>query len=448
MNVNHWYSIMLLIIIIDNILCNLIVGGLIHPLIHNYMSNNNTKNIHVLMRECIEQLQYLGYSEACIVQHQKKWTEYLLPYLEEKGIINYTSDIGEEYLSSILPTLSLHPKRVFTRSVHILSAYLETGLIPKRIVHLVEHPLPGEIGQVATVFLQNLVEMRRKEVTVDKYRRIFSYFIEYLDLNNKTIIAEIEDSDILSFISTNRNFKDRYFVMRKFCQFLYAQKYTSKNLEYTLTANHFPRREKLPSIYSADEIRQIEASVDQHDYVGKRDYAILLLASRLGLRSSDIYSLKFSNIDWEHNKLIFTQYKTGNPVELPLLAEVGEAIVNYLRYGRPVSDLQAVFLSARPPYRPMTRSSINRAVSGIMSRSGVDISGRKFGPHSMRHSLASRLLSNGVSLPVISETLGHNNTRSTMEYLRIDVINLIKCSLEVPPVSPDFYEQKGGVFYV
>jgi integrase len=142
--------------------------------------------------------------------------------------------------------------------------------------------------------------------------------------------------------------------------------------------------------------------------------------------------LKFANIDWDHNKLIFTQYKTGNPVELPLLAEVGEAIVNYLRYGRPVSDLQEVFLSARPPYRPMSRSSINRAVSGIMSKSGVDISGRKFGPHSMRHSLASRLLSNGVSLPVISETLGHNNTRSTMEYLRIDVANLIKCTLDVP----------------
>ncbi|MBF0648175.1 tyrosine-type recombinase/integrase [Dysgonomonas sp. GY75] len=412
------------------------------------MSNRKTKEVHVLMRECTEHLQYLGYSEACIVQHQKKWIEYLLPYLEERGVVNYTPDIGEEYLDSILPTLALHSKRVLTRSVHILSAYLETGLIPKRIVHLVEHPLPGEIGQAATIFLQNLVEMRRKEVTVDKYRRIFSYFIEYLELNNKAKITEIEESDILSFINTNRNFKDRYFVMRKFCQFLNTHKYTSKNLEYTLAGNHFPRREKLPSIYSADEIRQIEASVDQHDYVGKRDYAILLLASRLGLRSSDIYSLKFANIDWEHNKLIFTQYKTGNPVELPLLAGVGEAIVNYLRYGRPVSDQQEVFLSARPPYRPMTRSSINRAVSGIISRSEVDICGRKFGPHSMRHSLASRLLSNGVSLPVISETLGHNNTRSTMEYLRIDVANLIKCTLDVPLVAPVFYEQKGGTFYV
>jgi len=152
-------------------------------------------------------------------------------------------------------------------------------------------------------------------------------------------------------------------------------------------------------------------------------------------------------LDWDHNKIIFAQYKTGKPVELPLLAEIGEAVVNYLRYARPVSNFQEIFLSARPPYRPMTRSSINGAISQIMRESGVDISQRKFGPHSMRHSLASRLLSNGISLPVISEVLGHEDTKNTMEYLRIDVSSLIKCSLDVPLVDNDFYNQKGGVFY-
>ncbi len=82
-----------------------------------------------------------------------------------------------------------------------------------------------------------------------------------------------------------------------------------------------------------------------------------------------------------------------------------------------------------------------------MQGSGVDISNRKFGPHSMRHSLASQLLNNGVSLPVISETLGHEKTQTTMEYLRIDMKNLAKCTLEVPIVNQEFYEQKGRVFY-
>jgi integrase len=219
------------------------------------------------------------------------------------------------------------------------------------------------------------------------------------------------------------------------------------DLEYIIAHNRFPKREKLPSIYNADEIKRIEASVEQTGPVGKRDYAILLLASRLGLRASDIRKLKFSNIDWDHNKIVFTQYKTGKPVELPLLAEIGESIVNYLQYARPVSDLQEVFLSARPPYRPMGHYSVTGVISRIMRESGVDISQRKFGPHSMRHSLASRLLANGVSLPVISESLGHDNTLSTMEYLRVDVLSLAECTLDVLPVDPGFYEQKGGVFY-
>jgi integrase len=143
--------------------------------------------------------------------------------------------------------------------------------------------------------------------------------------------------------------------MRIFCRFLHAQKYTAVDLGYIIEHNRFPKREKLPSVYNADEVKRIEDSVEQSGPVGKRDYAMLLLASRLGLRASDISKLKFSNIDWDHNKIVLTQYKTGKPVELPLLTKVGEAIINYLQYARPVSDFQEVFLSARPPYCTMNR---------------------------------------------------------------------------------------------
>jgi len=118
-----------------------------------------------------------------------------------------------------------------------------------------------------------------------------------------------------------------------------------------------------------------------------------------------------------------------------------------MQYGRPVSGLRQVFLSASAPYRPVTRLIINAAVSKIIKESDVDIKGRKFGPHAMRHTLASQLLNSGTSLPVISETLGHSDTRATMNYLRIDINNFLRCSLDVPLVSTRFYEQKGGVFY-
>lgn len=411
------------------------------------MPNNGTKNIHVLMQECTEHLQHLGYSDVCIAQHQKKWVEYLLPYLQKEGITFYTPDIGEKYLISVLPNLPLHAKRVLTRSVHILSVYMETGRIPKRIVHLVEHPLLGEVGEIASLFLKEQISKRRSEFTVTKHRMNLSYFTIFLETKSKSKVVDIEEEDIISFLSTSRNAKDRYYTMRQFLRFLYERKYIQTDFEYVLGRNRFPRREKLPSIYNTEEIKLIESSIEQSGPVGKRDYAILLLATRLGLRVSDICRLKFANIDWDHNIIAFTQYKTGKPVELPLLTEVGEAIVNYLRYARPISDCQEIFLSARPPYRPMNRYSINSAISKVMRESGVDISNRNFGPHSMRHSLASRLLAKGVSLPVISESLGHSNTLSTMEYLRVDVSSLIKCTLDVPLVAPEFYEQKGGVFY-
>jgi site-specific recombinase XerD len=95
----------------------------------------------------------------------------------------------------------------------------------------------------------------------------------------------------------------------------------------------------------------------------------------------------------------------------------------------------------------MNHIGLTGVIARIMQGSKVDISQRKFGPHSMRHSLASQLLNNGVSLPVISETLGHAKTQTTMEYLRIDMKNLAKCTLEVPIVNQEFYEQKGGAFY-
>ena len=114
-------------------------------------------------------------------------------------------------------------------------------------------------------------------------------------------------------------------------------------------------------------------SVEQSGPVGKRDYAILLLATRLGLRASDICRLEFDHLDWDHNVIAFIQYKTKKSIELPLLTDVGEAIVNYLRYGRPISGHSEIFLSARPPYRPMFRWGINGVISRIMRESGVDI---------------------------------------------------------------------------
>lgn len=408
---------------------------------------DSEKEIKSLIRDCVVYLREEGYSEPRIKDYHRFWRNGIQEYMYKSSLTNYRDEIGKNFLSSIPKTSGSH-MRAIRRSVHVLDDFLLYGKVRKRIVQYVHHELPGELGKAALEFIDSQERLRLSKLTLNKHRRILSYFITYLALRSVNQVSAIDEDDVLSFISSVQNCKDRYLsTIRLFCRFLYQQKYIDRNVEYVIGRNNYPKREKLPSVYDADEIRRIEDTVEQSSTVGKRDYAMLLLTTRLGLRSSDIAGLTFENLDWDRNLICLIQYKTKKIVELPLLTDVGEALINYLKYGRPVSDLQQVFLTASAPYRPVNRMIINGAVSRTIIASGVDIKGRKFGPHAMRHTLASQLLSNGTSLPVISETLGHSDTQVTMNYLRIDIKSLMQCSLDVPLVSINFYEQKGGVFY-
>ncbi len=146
----------------------------------------------------------------------------------------------------------------------------------------------------------------------------------------------------------------------------------------------------------------VENSVSRSSGVGKRNYAMVLLASRLGLRASDIAGLRFSNIDWDRSTITLVMQKTGKAIELPLLADVGNAIIDYLQNGRPRSALQSVFLSGRAPYVAATKSMVCSAINAIICKSGIDVTAKHHGPHSLRHSLASAMLENGTMMPVIS----------------------------------------------
>lgn len=175
-----------------------------------------------------------------------------------------------------------------------------------------------------------------------------------------------------------------------------------------------------------------------------------LLASRLGLRASDIANLKFGEIDWDNNLLtitIITMQKTRKVIQLPLLAEVGNSIVDYLKNGRLKSSLDQVFLSSGAPYTGATKACVCAAINEIILKSGVDVHLKHHGPHSLCHSLASAMLSEETTLPVISESLGHRHTDTTMIYLKIDISSLMKCALPVPSVAEGFYMQRGGAFY-
>jgi integrase len=157
----------------------------------------------------------------------------------------------------------------------------------------------------------------------------------------------------------------------------------------------------------------------------------LLLLAKIGIRCGDICDLKYENIDWERNVISFTQHKTGRPISLPLFEDIGLAIIDYLRLGRPKCDSPNIFIRHCPPVGAFISKSLYMMVSGYIGKAGLRTTNRKHGPHALRHSLASRLLEENVPLPVISEIMGHANVNTTAVYLSISIDKLRNCALEV-----------------
>lgn len=405
--------------------------------------------VQELMDRCVQYFEQQSYSPLRIDRYKFLWKSKLIPFMVQKSFLNYDPSVGEDYIRSKIAGSIVTPyERDIIRSINVLSEFQGKGTILKTHRKLIKRELSGQIGQLMDKFLIHLESLRRNRITISDHRLYLYRFIFYLNSKQITAIEEVQEENILSFVSTQTNNKIGIVsTIRFFFRFLYEECIIPFDLSTVLQHYKWVKREKLPSVYNKNEVFQIESSIHREDATGKRNYAMILLASRLGLRASDIAHLTFGNIDWENSTITLSQFKTGKKIELPLLVDVGEAIIDYLKYGRKRSDSPKIFLYTRAPFTAMTNAAVAGALGHIVDTSGVETSGRKHGAHAMRHSLANRFLENQESMPVISEALGHQSTTTTMSYLRIDVESLRKCALYVPLVEPSFYEQEGGAFY-
>jgi integrase len=163
------------------------------------------------------------------------------------------------------------------------------------------------------------------------------------------------------------------------------------------------RKSKLPSVLSDEEKKALISSIDRTGSVGKRDYAIILLATLLGLRSGDIRTLKFGDIHWDKNTIEIVMQKTGKPLILPLLEDVGCALIDYIKYARPITDNPIIFHTCNAPITPLSGSALSCIVKKYARKAAIDtVPARHLGPHIMRNTLASALMKENVPLPEIS----------------------------------------------
>jgi site-specific recombinase XerD len=198
------------------------------------------------------------------------------------------------------------------------------------------------------------------------------------------------------------------------------------------------RQARIPSVWDPADVTKILEAIDRGNPCGKRDYAIVLLITRLGLRGVDVKRLRFADLDWPGNRLSIVQAKTGHRVQLPLLKDVGWAIIDYIQHGRPRSDCPQVFLRHTAPIGPFSdQDHLHQILAKHARAAHVPVGEqRRHGMHSLRHTLATRLLEGGTPIEQIADILGHQQVASTGVYLKSSLRLLAQCALDPDaPVS-------------
>lgn len=214
-------------------------------------------------------------------------------------------------------------------------------------------------------------------------------------------------------------------VIRSFLRYMENQRWCQKGLANSVKAPRVYKNESLPSSPYWDDIKKLLARSKTGYPTDIRDYAILLLLSVYGLRSSEVVNLRLEDLDWKNERLYLRRAKRSKPQIFPLSQIVGEAILHYIKDVRPNNFLlKEVFISRRSPYRPLKTSAIYQIVSRRLKPLKLKI--KHHGPHALRHGCATHLINQGISLKEISDHLGHQNLETTRIYTKVDLTSLRK----------------------
>lgn len=281
------------------------------------------------------------------------------------------------------------------------------------------------------------------EATVATKDKAAGKFLAYLDGAGQADFAALTVRDISGFLLRQRHLRRKTVAglrscLADFLSFLSATGRAPAGLADRLPPHRYVRHESDPHLWTADEIRRLLAAIDRGSATGKRDYAMILTTARLGLRISDLRNMELADLDWRAKTIRIVQHKTGRPLTLPLLDDVGWAIIDYIRAGRPDTACPKVFVKHRHPFGAFgSGSSIASRLSKHAARAGIVLPPDQVcGMHSLRGALAVAMIGAGTPMPVVSAVLGHASSDTTQAYyLRFDTERLRCCALDVEDVT-------------
>ncbi len=223
------------------------------------------------------------------------------------------------------------------------------------------------------------------------------------------------------------------YCLRSFLRYLHNQGLIDQDLAATVISPTRYALEGIPPALKPEDVDTVLAVAKQNrSPVGIRNYTILLLLAHYGLRSGEVVRLRLEDIDWRHDRFRIRQSKSGIQTMFPLLAPVGNALLEYLQTARPRTTIREVFVCAYAPHRPL--ASPYHIVARLLKKAGIQAEGRR-GPHTFRHARAVSLLRQTVSLKMIGDLLGHRSSASTRVYLKLATEDLRDVALEVPNIE-------------
>lgn len=227
-------------------------------------------------------------------------------------------------------------------------------------------------------------------------------------------------------------------MLRQFLRYLFEKSLISTDLSAIVP--HHKRRQNVPSVFTPEEIKKMEDTITLDTPTGKRNLAILLLITRMGPRSGDIAELKLSSIDFSSSHVDLIQQKTGEPLSVFMPECVSSALKAHISINDPSLMDGYVFHSMSAPYGSLTTSIIRHIVKVCIVSAGIDVKGKKHGPHAFRSSLASNLVSGETSYDTVRKILGHTDPDAVKHYVKTDIERLRKCALFPPEPTGVFLD--------
>ncbi len=356
-----------------------------------------------------------------------RWLE-----LQQLGV----SDVDEETVGRYLADRAGHrrPQKGDRPTLMKLLAVL-------RQVNVIAAPVPTELGACERIFGDFAGYLGRERglvrVTIIHHRPVVRLFLQETGARTIDDFAKLDQAGVIGFVERHARdhspatAKSMCWSLRAFLRYLRWEGWISLDLAGSVPTVRRWRQASLPTYMSAEQVQRVLDGCDRRSAIGRRDFAILMLLARLGLRANEVATLMLDDLDWRSGQLLVNG-KGRQRTPMPLPRDVGTAIADYLRDGRPRSESRRVFLREDAPHVGFASSpSIFMVANTALRRAGIQ-GFAHMGAHLFRHSLATELLRSGASLTEIGQLLRHRDHDTTRLYAKVDIDTLRSVSTAWP----------------